>query len=133
VAQSAQGKVDARRPQTSARRVEALLAEGPRHRDELFDLVGADSMAWNGVGVFLDLARAPPPGTWEHRRADVFALADDWLGPSVVTPEEGVDHLVRRYLSAFGPARANCRRLGRSAASGGDRNPRPSDAAAVPR
>jgi hypothetical protein len=101
------GKVDARRLEASARRVRKLLAEGPRHRDELFELAGSDSMAWNGVGVFIDLVRVPPSGTWEHRRADIFALADEWLGPSAVTPEEGVDHLVRRYLAAFGPARAH--------------------------
>ena len=33
-------------------------------------------MAWNGVGLFVDLVRAPPSGTWERRRADIFALAD---------------------------------------------------------
>jgi hypothetical protein len=101
------GKVDARRLEASARRIEKLLAEGPRHRDELFELVGSDSMAWNGVGVVLDLVRAPPSGTWERRRADIFALADEWLGPSTVTQDEAVEHLVRRYLGAFGPARAN--------------------------
>ncbi len=99
------GKVDARRLASSARRVEKLLADGPRHRDELFELAGSDSMAWNGVGIFIDLVRAPPSGTWEHRRADIFALADEWLGPSAATPAEGVAHLVRRYLGAFGPAR----------------------------
>jgi hypothetical protein len=99
------GKVDARRLEASARRIATALADGPRHRDELFDLVGSDTMAWNGAGVFIDLIRAPPSGAWDRRRADVFALADEWLGPSAVTPEEGVVHLVRRYLAAFGPAR----------------------------
>src|SRR6266545_3483404 len=41
------GKVDARRLASSARRVEKLLADGPRHRDELFELVGSDSMVRN--------------------------------------------------------------------------------------
>ncbi len=99
------GNVDARRLKASARRITAALADGPRNRDELFDLVGSDTMAWNGAGVFIDLVRAPPSGTWERRRADVFALADEWLGLSAVTAEEGVVHLVRRYLAAFGPAR----------------------------
>ena len=99
------GKVDAPKLQASARRVEALLADGPRHRNEVFEVVGSDSMVWNGVGVFIDLVRAPPSGTWEHRRADIFALADEWLGRADGTAEEGVEHLVRRYLSAFGPAR----------------------------
>jgi len=101
------GKVDARKLRASARRAEALLADGPRHRNELFEVVGSDSMVWNGVGVFIDLVRAPPSGTWDHRRADIFALADEWLGPADVTPDDGVEHLIRRYLSAFGPARAH--------------------------
>ena len=101
------GKVDARKLRASARRVEALLADGPRHRAEVFEVVGSDSMVWNGVGVFIDLVRAPPSGTWDHRRADIFALADKWLGPADVTPEDGVEHLIRRYLGAFGPARAH--------------------------
>src|SRR5262249_42146516 len=56
------------------------------------------------VGVLLDLVRAPPSGTWEHRRADLFALAEQRLGSVRATHEEGVEHLVRRYLRAFGPA-----------------------------
>ena len=35
----------------------------------------------NGVGLWLDLVRVPPSGTWARRRADVFASAEDWLGP----------------------------------------------------
>jgi hypothetical protein len=101
------GKVDPRRLEASARRIAKALADGPRHRDELFDLVGSDTMAWNGAGVFIDLVRVPPSGTWKRRRADVFALAGEWLGPSAVTAQQGVVHLVRRYLAAFGPARAH--------------------------
>lgn len=99
------GKVDARKLETGARRVQKLLSDGPRTRDELLELLGADAMTWNGIGVFIDLVRAPPSGTWEHRRADLFASADQWLGPPDVTRKEAVEHLVRRYLGAFGPAR----------------------------
>jgi hypothetical protein len=99
------GKVDARKLETGARRVQKLLNDGPRTRDELLELLGADAMTWNGVGVFIDLVRAPPSGTWEHRRADLFATADQWLGPPDVTQKDAVEHLVRRYLGAFGPAR----------------------------
>jgi hypothetical protein len=101
------GKVDARRLEAGARRVQALLADGPRDRDELLEVAGGDSMSWNGVGVFIDLVRAPPSGTWEHRRADLFATAEQWLGPPDVTRQQAVDHLVRRYLGAFGPARSH--------------------------
>jgi Winged helix DNA-binding domain len=55
-------------------------------------------------GAPMQLVRVPPAGTWTKRRAHVFALADDWLGPSTVTEEEGLEHLVRRYLGAFGPS-----------------------------
>ena len=57
-------------------------------------------------GLALDLVRVPPSGTWERRRADLYALATDWVGPADSKPEEGVEHLVRRYLQGFGPARA---------------------------
>jgi hypothetical protein len=52
----------------------------------------------------MDLVRAPPSGTWEQRRADLYATAEDWLGPSDATAEQGIDLLVRRYLGGFGPA-----------------------------
>lgn len=44
----------------------------------------------------------PPSGTWRKGGSTPFALASDWLGerPVVHGPEE----LVRRYLTAFGPA-----------------------------
>jgi hypothetical protein len=56
------------------------------------------------LGLFVDLVRVPPSGTWERRRADRLALADDWVGPNDSTEEEGLTHLVGAYLRAFGPA-----------------------------
>jgi hypothetical protein len=46
----------------------------------------------------------PPSGTWERRRADLFALADEWVGPPGLSEREAGEHLVRRYLAGFGPA-----------------------------
>jgi hypothetical protein len=89
--------------EAEARRTRELLRDGPRSRNEL--AAGLDSMTWNGVGVFTDLVRVPPSGTWERRRADRYASAEDWLGPSQATEEQGREHLLRRYLAAFGPAR----------------------------
>jgi hypothetical protein len=68
------------------------------------EALGADSATWNGTGLWVDLLRVPPSGTWERRRADLYALAEDWLGKWDVAEEEGHDHLVRRYLGGFGPA-----------------------------
>src|SRR5262245_22000718 len=85
-----------------ARRVRRRLADGPKSRAEAGgDL---DSVTWNGVGVFVDIVRVPPSGTWESRRADLYAAAEDWLGPADATADEGREHLLRRYLAAFGPA-----------------------------
>jgi hypothetical protein len=76
--------------------------DGPRHRSELVDLVGKD--AFQAADV--ELVRVPPSGTWESRRAHLFAAAEDWVGPDGADPEAGRELLVRRYLAAFGPARA---------------------------
>lgn len=78
------------------------LLEGPIRRSELDQLVGKSRAI--GVGLWVDLVRAPPSGTWERRRADLFASAETWLGPPAVTPEEAVELLVRRYLTGFGPS-----------------------------
>jgi len=90
--------------------VRKALARGPRRRDEFVELLRSyDSMGrsvvWNGVGVWIDLVRVPPSGTWERRRADVYATADDWLGGSAPEEEEARAHLLRRYLRGFGPAK----------------------------
>jgi hypothetical protein len=82
----------------------ALLATGPKRKKEILaelDLPAADFV---GVGLWTPLVRVPPSGTWEQRRADLYGVAEDWLGPPSSTPEEGRTLLVRRYLAAFGPA-----------------------------
>jgi Winged helix DNA-binding domain len=58
----------------------------------------------NGVSLWLDLVRVPPSGTWERRSADLYALAEDWLGPENATEAKRIELLVRRYLAGFGPA-----------------------------
>jgi hypothetical protein len=83
------------------------LAVQPRRQAELVSLLadnGFPKVAWSGAGLWLDLVRVPPSGTWERRRADLYGLADDWLERSNATEAEGLEHLVRRYLGGFGPA-----------------------------
>jgi DNA glycosylase AlkZ-like len=96
-------RADRRKIEAAAKKTRKLLADGPLRRTELVKELGVDSVTWNGVGIWLDLVRAPPSGTWEQRRADLYALADDWLGPSDATREQGIELLARRYLSGFGP------------------------------
>jgi hypothetical protein len=94
----------------AAKEVRAALADRIGHRDELLELARRryperPTHLWNGLSAWVELVRAPPSGTWERRRADLYALAEDWLGPSDVSPEEGTTLLLRRYLGGFGPAR----------------------------
>jgi winged helix DNA-binding protein len=96
-------RFDTRKVPAAAKRVRSLLAEGPRWRKELVEALRLDSMIWNGVGMWVDLVRAPPSGTWERPRGDLYATAETWLGPSKATEDEGLELLVRRYLTGFGP------------------------------
>ena len=90
----------------SAEVVRERVREGPIRRNELDQLIGKDRAI--GVGLWLDLIRTPPSGTWERRRADLFGAAEDWLGPppADLSVEAATEHLVRRYLTGFGPATA---------------------------
>ena len=92
---------DERVVRRAAERLQRFLADGPRRQQEI-----ADAGLWvPGVGIWLDLVRVPPSGTWERRRADLYGLAEDWVGPEPELGEnEAREHLVRRYLGAFGPA-----------------------------
>jgi hypothetical protein len=85
----------------AATRLSEALAAGPRSVKELGEM-GAGFVG--NLGLWVDLVRVPPSGTWERRRADRLALAEDWVGPPDTTEEEGLAHLVRSYLRAFGPA-----------------------------
>lgn len=84
-----------------AARLRAELASGPKSRAELKELASG----W--AGAFGELVRAPPSGTWERRRADLFASAESWIGPCDASEDEGLEHLARRYLQGFGPATLN--------------------------
>jgi hypothetical protein len=88
-------------------RVQAHLAAGPRRHADMLRLVGADGyprIAWVSATQVIDMVRVPPSGTWNQRRADLYGLADQWLESSGASETEGLEHVVRRYLGAFGPA-----------------------------
>ena len=98
----------------------AILAEGPRPAAQIqaqLATQGYPRMAWASVGQWLDMVRVPPSGTWARRKADLYGLADQWLGAAdgaaagaagapgtSATVADGTDLLVRRYLGGFGPA-----------------------------
>jgi hypothetical protein len=76
---------------------------------------GLPRAAWSGAGVLLDLVRVPPSGTWERRCADLYGLAEDWLGPSSATGAQGLEHprppVPRRLRTRLPPGRGQLGRL----------------------
>ena len=91
----------------AVRRLRALLAGGPRRQEDLVEALEAEGIrrgTWNGIAQYTDLVRVPPSGTWERRRANLYALAEDWVGPPSADEADAIGHLVRSYLRAFGPA-----------------------------
>jgi hypothetical protein len=99
---SRRGRVSAAEMAGAARTLRRRLAEGPVAAREADALLGRERSA--GVGLWVDLVRVPPSGTWERRRADLLGLAEDWVPPARIAPVAAREHLVRAYLRAFGPA-----------------------------
>jgi hypothetical protein len=96
-------KVSDPRPlQAAARELRRALAGGPLRWRKVQELLGENA---RGVGFYVDLVRVPPSGTWERRRADLYATAENWVGRANVEEAEARDLVVRRYLTGFGPAR----------------------------
>lgn len=95
------GRADETEAIAAADRLRDGLREGPRTVKELDGLVAG---FLGNAGLWVDLVRVPPSGTWERRRADRLGLADTWVGPEDATEEEGLVHIVRAYLRGFGPA-----------------------------
>jgi hypothetical protein len=94
--------LSARQMAGAAKTVARRLADGPLSRKEMEELVGKDRA--RGVGLWHDMVRVPPSGTWERRRADLYGDAADWLAPEPIEPPAAMEHLVRSYLRGFGPA-----------------------------
>jgi hypothetical protein len=94
---------------SAARKLRGRLGDGIMSRKEIHDLLGSDSVVTNGVNMWIDLVRVPPSGTWERRRADLYAAAEHWLGPPPTKLDEakGIELLIRRYLTGYGPAAAD--------------------------
>jgi Winged helix DNA-binding domain len=89
----------------AARTLRGALAAAPGgalRRTETEALLGRPLA--RGAGLWLDLVRVPPSGTWERRRADLYGAAESWLGPPPAGAPDGVELLVRRHLGGFGPA-----------------------------
>lgn len=76
------------------------------HVGSLVDGISADD-AWWWVVRHVPFVRTPSAVPWSFGRTATFAAAVSWLRGIAFSPEpQGIEHLVRRYLGAFGPASA---------------------------
>lgn len=98
-----------------AETVRDILGDGPLKAREITRQVverGFPAQAAGWYGVWVDIARVPPSGTWERRANDLYGLADQWLPPAETNPEglpteeEGIRFLLQRYPAGFGPVRS---------------------------
>ena len=93
--------------EAAAKRLRSRLARGPIPRPELQELVGKGSAGTNGASLWVEMVRVPPSGTWERRRADLFAAAEHWIGPEpTVSFNDALEHTVRSFLRGFCPSTA---------------------------
>ena len=59
---------------------------------------------WRRIQGQAPVVHAPPSGTWGYHGEGVYEAADAAIPGEEPDAEEACEHLVRRYLAAFGPA-----------------------------
>ena len=102
--QAGDPRPDGRQP---SQRVRPLFDDGPVERKVLQETIGLGAPGVSGINAWLDLVRVPPSGTWDRRRADLFADAADWIGPAPSSnPPRRPPSWSRSYLRGFGPGSA---------------------------
>ena len=86
-----------------------LLAGRTLTRPQLRDLLAErwpdrdpQALIWTAQAL-VPVIHPPPAGTWRWRGATPFTLAEEWLGQPLAAPT-APEALLRRYLTAFGPA-----------------------------
>ena len=95
-------------------RLARLAAEQARSRPELLALLGRPKLriedrspwlVWYGLSAHAGLVNAPSSSVWRaHTAGGTFVPARTWLGADGRAGPDAVEHLVRSYLAAFGPA-----------------------------
>jgi hypothetical protein len=94
----------------------ARFASEPRRSVDVRDFVAEragtplDTAAWWWVRRSLPLVHVPNGGAWSFARRPTLTMAGSWLGDprlddgTSIEPAAAMEHMVRRYLGAFGPA-----------------------------
>jgi hypothetical protein len=96
------------------REVRRHTVERPRSRPELLELLGRSRLVsadrrpwlvWHYLVASAGLVHGPTSSVWrKHTAGGTFVPASEWLGAEGATGAAAAEHLVRRYLAAFGPA-----------------------------
>lgn len=97
-----------------SRKLMRHLADEPRSRPELLELLDLPKLqiddpqpwvVWYLLVGECELVHSPESSVWRRNTAGArFSPATVWLGDAGATGEQAAEHLVRRYLAAFGPA-----------------------------
>ena len=87
------------------------LRSGPRGFEEVRALLEpyatseiTPTFLWRRVQGQEHVVHAPPSGTWGYHGEGVYQAADAAIDGRPPTPVAACEHLIRRYLGAFGPA-----------------------------
>jgi len=86
-----------------ARRVQAAATKPVTHAD--IEAIAAEEMGgrWR-TRCLAPLVQLPPAGTWNFRTRPQLVVMQEFLRVGLPSRQDGAEHLVRRYLAAFGPA-----------------------------
>jgi hypothetical protein len=100
--------------EAEGKRLAALAAERPRSRPELLSALGRPKLeiedrrpwfVWFALSARAGLVHGPSASEWRsHTAGGTFVPARTWLGADGAAGDAAAEHLVRRYLVAFGPA-----------------------------
>jgi hypothetical protein len=89
----------------------AELEDGERTFKELRALLephakgnATPTFLWRRVQAYASVMHVPPSGIWGYGGQGVYAAAAGRVKGAPPEPEAAFDHLVRRYLGAYGPA-----------------------------
>ena len=85
--------------------VQKAAMKGPVTQAEVEELAaeGMRGFRWR-TRTLAPLLHLPPSGTWSHYGRVQLRAMQAYLGVKLPAREAGAEHLVKRYLAAFGPA-----------------------------